>query len=51
MNERIKAVRTALGLSQQEFAEKIGIKRGAVANYEVGRNELIDAVVCLICKK
>lgn len=50
MNERIKAVRTALGLSQQEFAEKIGIKRGAVANYEVGRNEPIDAVVSLICK-
>ena len=50
MNERIKAVRTSLGLSQQEFAEKIGIKRGAVANYEVGRNEPIDAVVSLICK-
>ena len=50
MNERIKAVRAALGLSQQEFAEKIGIKRGAVANYEVGRNEPIDAVVSLICK-
>ena len=39
-----------MGLSQQEFAEKIGIKRGAVANYEVGRNEPIDAVVSLICK-
>ena len=51
MNDRIKKVRTALGLSQQEFADRIGIKRGAVANYEVGRNEPIDAVIRLICRE
>lgn len=51
MNDRIKKVRTALGLSQQEFADRIGIKRGAVANYEVGRNEPIDAVISLICRE
>ena len=51
MNDRIKEVRTVLGLSQQEFADRIGIKRGAVANYEVGRNERIDAVISLICRE
>lgn len=51
MYSRIKTIRTALGLSQQEFADKIGIKRGAVANYEVGRNEPIDAVISLICRE
>lgn len=51
MNDRIKKVRTALGLSQQKFADRIGIKRGAVANYEVGRNEPIDAVISLICRE
>lgn len=51
MYSRIKKIRTALGLSQQEFADKIGIKRGAVANYEVGRNEPIDAVISLICRE
>lgn len=51
MNDRIKKVRTAIGLSQQEFADRIGIKRGAVANYEVGRNEPIDAVISLICRE
>ena len=51
MNDRIKEVRTVLGLSQQEFADRIGIKRGAVANYEVGRNEPIDAVISLICRE
>lgn len=50
MNERIKALRKELKLTQQEFADKLNIKRGAVANYEIGRNEPIDAVVSLICK-
>ena len=51
MKERLKELRKALDLSQQEFADKIGIKRGTIANYEVGRNEPIDAVVSLICEK
>ena len=50
MNERIKALRKELNLTQREFADKLNIKRGAVANYEIGRNEPIDAVVSLICK-
>ena len=50
MNERIKAIRKAKGLTQQEFADQLGIKRGAVANYELGRNNPIDAVVSLICR-
>lgn len=51
MHDRIKEVRAVLGLSQQEFADRIGIKRGAVANYEVGRNKPIDAIISLICRE
>lgn len=51
MHERIKALRKALGLTQQDFADKLGIKRGAIANYEIGRNEPIDAVLSLICRE
>ena len=51
MNERIKELRRALNLTQQEFADKLNIKRGAIANYEVGRNEPIDAVISLICRE
>ncbi len=51
MKERIKALRKELNLSQQEFADELGIKRGTVANYEVGRNEPIDAVITLICRR
>lgn len=51
MGERIKQLRQALGMTQQEFADHLHIKRGAVANYEVGRNEPIDAVIGLICRE
>lgn len=49
MNERIKKLRKALGLTQQEFSKRLNIGRGTLANYEVGRNEPIDAVISLIC--
>lgn len=51
MNERIKKLRKALGLTQQEFGDRIGIKRNTLANYEIGRNEPIDAVTSLICRE
>ena len=51
MKDRLKQIRKELQLNQQEFAEKIGINRGTLANYEVGRNEPIDAVIKLICDR
>lgn len=50
MNERIKKLRKELKLTQQAFSDKLHIKRNTLANYEIGRNEPIDAVVALICK-
>ena len=51
MNNRIKTIRTTANLTQQEFADKLGIKRGTIANYELGRNEPIDAVIRMICQE
>lgn len=51
MKERIVRLRKHLGYSQQEFADKLNIKRGTIANYECGRNEPIDAVINLICRE
>ncbi len=51
MDNRIKELRKSLGLTQQEFADRLNIKRGAIANYEIGRNVPIDAVISLICKE
>lgn len=51
VKERIKKLRKALDLTQQEFADRLHIKRGTMANYELGRNEPIDAVISLICRE
>lgn len=51
MNERIKELRKALGLTQQEFADRIGIKRNSFANYETGRNTPLDAIVISIIRE
>ena len=51
MNNRLKCIRKQFHLTQEEFADRIGIKRGAISNYEIGRNEPIDAVISLICRE
>lgn len=51
MGDRLKQLRKALNLTQQEFADRIGISRGNIGAYEVGKNALSDAVVSLICKE
>lgn len=51
MKDRIKKLRKDLDLTQREFGERIGIKGNTIANYELGRNEPIDAVISLICRE
>ncbi len=51
MHERIRKLRRILDLTQEKFAERIGIKRNTVATYESGRNEPVDSVVALICRE
>lgn len=36
--DRIKAIRTALNLSRQKFADKVGIKKSTLQNWEEGRH-------------
>ena len=45
MNERLKELRSILHLTQQEFADKLGIKRSTVATYEVRKGAPSDAAV------
>ncbi len=51
MNERLKKLRKTLDLTQQEFADRIGIARGNIGAYEVGKNAPSDAVISLICRE
>ena len=51
MNERIKALRKSLGLTQVAFAQRIGVKQNTVATYETGRTTPGDTVIALIVRE
>lgn len=51
MHERLKKIRKTLDLTQQEFADRIGVKRNTVATYEMGRSNPSDSAVSLICRE
>ena len=51
MNERIKLLRNTLQMTQQEFADRIKVKRNTVATYEMGRSVPSDSAIALICKE
>ena len=51
MNERIKEVRKARGLSQDEFGRRLGVTRGAVTNIELNKVEPKPLFVDLICRE
>lgn len=51
MKERIKQIRKSAKLTQQEFAERLGIKQNTVASYEMGRIGISDAVIFSICRE
>lgn len=51
MNRRVKEIRVALGLSQDAFGAKLGLKRAAVSRIESGAVNLTEANVILICER
>lgn len=51
MKERLKKLRKNLDLTQQAFADKIGMKQNTIAQYEMGRTTPSDAIVFSICRE
>lgn len=51
MKERIKELRKTLGLTQQEFADRLGISRGNIATYETRDGNPGNSVIALICRE
>lgn len=51
MNERIKEVRKALGLSGEKFGNHIGVKRSAISDIERGRNGVSEQNIKSICRE
>ncbi len=49
VKERLKELRKALGLSQQEFSERINVAQSTYAHFETGRRELRDIHISQIC--
>lgn len=50
-NERIKAIREYLQLTQEEFGNRIGSARNTIANYENGNRNPSNSVVLSICRE
>lgn len=50
VGSRIKELRNSLDLTQQKFAERLGIQRGIIGKYEVDVSAPSDAVISLICR-
>lgn len=51
MNERLKKLRKTLDLTQQKFADALGVKRNTVGQWECGINSLTDQVITSICRE
>lgn len=51
IGERIKEVRKRAGLTQQKFADRIGLKRNTIGNYEINLIEPSDRTILDICRE
>lgn len=51
MKDRIKKIRKELDLTQQKFADRIGVKRNTVGQWECGINPLTDQTISSICRE
>lgn len=51
LKERLKKIRKELDMTQQEFANKIGMKQNTIATYEIGRAKPSDQCVRSICRE
>ena len=51
MNERLKELRTTLGITLEEFGKRIGITRSAVGHLEKGSRNLTEQTLKSICRE
>lgn len=51
MNERIRELRKALGLTLEKFGERLGVKKTTLSNIENGRCNVTDQMFKSICRE
>ena len=51
MGNRVKELRLALGLSQDEIGRRLGVTRGAISRIETGNTNLTPAMARSLCRE
>lgn len=51
MVERLKTVRKTLHLTQQDMADRLGLKRNTIATYEIGKAIPSDRTIADVCRE
>lgn len=51
MNERLKAIRKSLSLSQGSFGKKLGVTGTAISRIEIGNRAVTEQMVLAICRE
>ena len=51
MDQRLKELRLALSLSQEELGKRIGITRAAISNLEKGTRNMSEQTIKSICRE
>ena len=51
MNDRVKKIRQESGITQAQFADRIGLSRNYVAMIEIGQREPSDRTISDICRE
>ncbi len=51
MNERLKEIRLKLNMSQDEFADKLGLTKSAISGHETGRRNITEQTIVSICRE
>jgi transcriptional regulator with XRE-family HTH domain len=51
MNERIKELRKALGLTLEKFGDRLGVGKTAISKIETGANAVSDQMFVSICRE
>lgn len=51
MNERLKEIRKALGLTLDKFGEKVGLRKSSLSQIERGTNNVTNQLVVSVCRE